>query len=516
MGRKGLSMRNVREILRLKMGMGLKARQVARSCKVSHSTVLDYEKRIKEAGLSWPLPEDMDDIALERIVCGNKSPKPLKRNMPKISYLAQEMRRKHVTLFLLWQEYIESYPAGYQYSQFCQLYSDGKKKLDLTMRQGEHKAGEKVFTDYAGDTFSVVDPHTGEIEEAYLFVAVMGASSHIYAEAVPDMKGPGWLSSHINAFEYFGGVPEIIVPDNTKCAVIKPDRYEPDLNLAFVDMAAHYDTVIIPARVRKPRDKAKVEVSVQIAERWIMAALRNRTFFSITEINEAVWELLEVIKHRRFKQMNTTRWELFQKLDKPALRPLPNQRYQFLEWAKAKVHIDYHIAVNKHFYSVPHQLVGEQVDVRLSSTIVEVLYKNKRVASHLRSYLEGKTTTVIDHLPRTHQEYMKWTPERIISWAAETGPNTVAMVKKIMDSRPHPALGFKSCLGILSLSRKYPVERLEAACRRGLKINVTTYKSIKSILERGLDQIPLKEDAVQLTLSQHENIRGKEYYGGGK
>lgn len=516
MGRKGLSMRNVREILRLKMGMGLKARQVARSCKVSHSTVLDYERRIKEAGLSWPLPEDMDDIALERIVCGHKSPQPQKRGMPKIGYLAQEMRKPHVTLFLLWQEYKSGYPDGYQYSQFCHLYNEGRKKLDLTMRQGEHKAGEKVFTDYAGDTFPVVDPHTGEITEAYLFVAALGASSHIYAEAVPDMKGPSWLSSHINTFEYFGGVPEIVVPDNTKCAVIKPDRYEPDLNLAFADMAAHYGTVIIPARVKKPRDKAKVEVSVQIAERWIMAALRNRTFFSIQEINEAVWDLLEVIKHRRFKQMNTTRWELFQKLDKPALKPLPRQRYQFLEWAKAKVHIDSHIAVDKHFYSVPHRLVGERVDVRMSSITVEVLYKNKRVASHLRSYLEGKTTTVIDHLPKHHQEYLKWTPERIASWAGKTGPNTAALVKKIMASRPHPALGFKTCLGIIRLEGKYDRERLEAACGRGLKINTTSYQSIKSILERGLDQIPLKDDAVQLTLPQHENIRGKEYYGGGE
>ena len=511
MTQEGLSMRKVREILRLRIGCGLSARDVAKSCKVSHSTVLEYHRRAITAGLSWPLPEEMDDAALERIICGPTEVPAGRRDMPEIGYLVSEMKRPHVTLNLLWLEYKDANPDGYQYTQFCHRYRQEKKKLDVVLRQ-EHRAGEKLFTDYAGDTIVITDPRTGKLTQTYVFVAVLGASSYTYAEATIDMSLPNWIASHIRAFEYFGGVPQIVVPDNTKCAVIKPDRYEPDLNPAFADMTAHYSTAIIPARVRKPRDKAPAEAGVLLVDRWILAALRNRTFFSIHEVNDAIAELLERLNERKFKKMNSSRIELFEKLEKPALRPLPARRYEFLEWKTAKVGIDYHISADKHFYSVPYQLVGEQVDVRLSALTVEILYKNRRVASHTRSYVEGAFTTNPDHRPRSHREHLEWTPSRIINWAKQTGPATAALVRKILACRPHPEAGYRSCLGIIRLSKHYGKQRVEAACLRGLRSNVTSYKSIKSILERGLDSVPAKCESSNLVTIRHANVRGSEYY----
>lgn len=512
MPQEGLSMRKVREILRLRLGARLSSRQVARSCKVSSSTVLEYEKRAKEAGLSWPLPEEMDDAVLERIVRAQLEATKPGRPLPDINYLVAEMRRPHLTLHQLWLEHKVANPEGYQYTQFCEYYKREKKKLDVVLRQ-EHRAGEKLFTDYAGDTVAIVDPRTGEIKPAYVFVAVLGASNYTYAEATVDLSLPSWISSHIRAFEFFGGSPEIVVPDNTKCAVIKPDRYEPDLNPAFAGMAAHYGTAIIPARVRRPRDKAPVEAGVLLVERWILAALRNRRFFCVEELNEAIADLLDRLNDRRFKRVSTTRRELFEKLDAPALRPLPPRRYEFLEWRTAKVGIDYHVCAEKHFYSVPYQLVGEQLDVRLSVLTVEILYKNRRVASHRRSYLEGGFTTNPEHRPKSHQAHLEWTPSRIISWAEKTGPATAALVKKIMESRPHPEMGYRSCLGIIRLSKEYGCERVEAAAIRALAANVTSYKSIKSILEKGLDKAPAKAGTSSTPiLSWHSNIRGSEYY----
>lgn len=509
MPQKGLSMHKVREILRLRFEVGLPARQVARACKTSHTTVLEYERKAKEAGISWPLPED--DALLERALSEPKAAAaPTGKVMPGIAYLAEEMRKKGVTLALLWEEYYANNPEGYRYSQFCHHYGKEKKKLAVVMRQ-EHRAGEKLFTDYAGQTMGIVDPHTGEVRDAYIFVAALGASSYAYAEAVESMDTPSWISSHIRTFEYFGGVTQIVVPDNTKCAVIKPCRYEPKLNPAFDGCAAHYGTAIIPARVRKPRDKAKVEASVLLVERWILAALRNRTFFSLWELNTAIRELLEKLNTRKFKRIDASRRDLYEKLDRPALMPLPSSRYEFLEWKTATVNIDYHVAVEKHLYSVPHQLVGKQVDVRLSPTMVEILYCNKRIASHIRSSKAGAASTIPEHRPKSHQEYLEWTPSRIINWARNIGPNTASLVDKILSSKQHPEMSYRSCLGIIRLGKEYTPERLEAACWRALKINAPSYRSVKSILEGGLDQIPLEEEAPP-QIAEHANIRGKEYY----
>ena len=510
MSRKGLSMRKVREILRLRFEAGLTTREVAQSCKVSCATVSEYGTRFREAGLGWPPPEEMDDATLERLVRARLEQRPHLRPMPDTQHLIKEMKRSGVTLHLLWLEYREDNPDGYGYTQFCHFYHEAKSKLDVTLRQ-EHKAGEKLFTDYAGDTLTLTDPRTGAKGPVYIFVAALGASSFTYAEGVLSMNLPSWIDSHIRTFEFLGGVPEIVVPDNTKCAVIKPDRYEPDLNPEFAEMAAHYGVAIIPARVRKPRDKAKVEKSVQFVERAILAVLRNRIFFSLTEINEAISELLDKLNSRKFKRIDTTRGELFEQLDKPALAPLPPTRYYFGEWKTAKVAIDYHIALDKHLYSVPFQIFGAHVEARLTATTVEIFHKNRRVATHIRSYVQGGCTTNPDHRPPSHQKHLEWTPERITSWAATKGPKTGELVRRIIDSRVHPEQAYRSCLGIIRLADKFTCERVEAACTRALRCNAISYMSIKSILDKGLDRMPLKDVPEYIPL-EHANIRGKDYY----
>ncbi|MCL5736796.1 MAG: IS21 family transposase [Actinobacteria bacterium] len=510
MSGKVVSMRNAREVLRLRIGQGLTIREVASGCGVSPSTVLEYEKRFIESGISWPLPEDLDDVALGRVLRSGQPSGPT-RQMPDIGYIVKQLRRKHVTMQLLWVEYREAFPEGYGYTQFCHWIKQQRAELDVTLRQ-EHKAGEKVFTDYAGATIPFIDPKTGEVVQTNLFVAALGASSFIYAEATLDMSEANWIGSHVRLFEFLGGVPEIIVPDNTKCAVIRPDRYEPDLNPSFSEMAAHYGAAVIPARVRKPRDKAIVEVSVQIAQRWVVAALRNRTFHSLAEINEAISELLERINNRKFRAIDATRKELFNKIDKPALKPLPATRYVYGEWRKATVSIDYHVAVYKHYYSVPYRFAGKRVDVRLSALTVEVFLNNKRIASHPRSHLVGGYSTHREHMPASHQRYLEWMPSRIINWAAATGPATAELVKKILNMRPHPEQGFRSCLGIISLSRKYGPSRVEAAARRSLAIRSYSYTSVKSILEKKLDSQPIKGQLEFACVSTHSNIRGRDYY----
>jgi transposase len=511
MAQKGLSMRKVREVLRLRWGVGLAVHQVAASCQVSPSTVLEYERKARGAGLSWPLPEGMDDTQLERLVRESPPKAGRERPLPDIEYLLQEMRKPHVTLSLLWMEYKEAHPDGYGYTQFWRYYRQARQQLEVTLRQ-EHRAGEKLFTDFAGDTLQLTDPQTGEVTAVPIFVAVLGASNYTYAEATPELTKASWIGAHIRAFEYFGAVPQIVVCDNTRTAVHKADRYEPDLNPAFSGMAGHYGIGVIPARVRKPRDKAKAEAAVLVVERWIVAALRNRTFFRLAELNAAIRQLLERLNTRPCRPLGASRRELFEKLDQPALKPLPAQRYEFLEWKTAKVGIDYHIAVDKHCYSVPYQLVGQQVEVRLNADTVEILHKHRRVASHLRSYHAGGFTTSPEHMPKSHQRHLEWTPSRIIHWAQQTGPATGALVERILAAQPHPEMGYRSCLGIMRLGKQYCATRLEAAAARALKINALSYQSVKSILQHGLDQVAPPADRQAPLLPDHANLRGPGYY----
>jgi transposase len=505
-------MRKVREVLRLKLDGGQTNRRIARSCQISRPTVSDYLGRFAEAGLQWPAAAVLDDATLEQALFPPVAVAPTAgRAVPDWSHVHRELRRKGVTLTLLWHEYKAAHPEGYQYSWFCDQYRAWTGKLDGVMRQ-EHRGGEKLFVDYAGRTVEVVDRRTGEIRLAQIFVAVLGASNYTYAEATWRQQLPDWIGSHVRAFELLGGVSELLVPDNLRSGVSKAHRYEPDLNPTYADLASHYGVAVLPARVRKPRDKAKAEAGVLLVERWILAVLRNRTCFSWAELNREIARLLERLNPRPFKKLPGSRRELFEPLDRPVLRPLPAQPYELAEWKKVRVNIDYHVEIEGHYYSVPYQLVRKALEARYSERTVECFHKGQRVASHPRSHLKGRHTTLPEHLPAAHRSYAQWTPQRLIRWAEKTGPATASMVQTILERRAHPQQGFRSCLGIMRWGKRFGEERLEAACRRALTLGAYSYKSIESILRRGLDRKAVAEQQNLDLALEHENIRGSDYY----
>jgi len=505
-------MRKIKEVLRLKWAQGLSNRQIAKTCGIARPTVGEYLRRATEAGLAWPLPPDLDEAALERQLFPPPPSLPAQaRGVPDWALVHQELKRKGVTLFLLWQEYRETHPEGYQYSWFCDHYRAWQGKLDVVMRQ-DHRAGEKLFVDYAGQTMPVVDRNTGEIREVQIFVAVLGASSYTYAEATWTQGLADWIGSHRRTFAFLGGVPELVVPDNLRAGVSKAHRYEPDLNPTYQDMASHYGVAVLPARVRRPRDKAKVEAGVLLIERWILAALRRRTFFSLAELNAAIAGLLEKLNARPFKKLPGCRRAHFEALDRPALNPLPAVPYEYAEWKKARVHIDYHVAVEGHYYSVPHALIKRQLDVRITQNTLECFYRGNRVASHRRSQQKGRHTTVPAHMPESHRQAGEWTPQRLSNWAAKTGPATEKLITTVLTSRKHPQQAYRSCLGILRLGKAYGDVRLEAACRRALILGSHSYKSIESILKHRLDDKPLAEQQELALPEDHDNIRGPSYY----
>jgi transposase len=507
-----LTMRKIREVFRLKFDCDISNRQIAKSCKIARSTVAEYLFRFQQAALSWPLPQNLDDNQLEQLLYPQLPALPAhKRPVPDWSYIHQQLRQKSVTLMLLWQEYKEIHPHGYQYSQFCHRYRQWAAKIDPVMRQ-EYRAGEKMFVDYAGQTVPVYDLHTNQMRQAQIFVAVLGASNYTYAEATWTQSLADWIGSHGRAFAFFGGVAKLVVPDNLKSGVSKACFYEPDINPSYLDMANHYGTAVIPARVRKPKDKAKVEVAVQVVERWILARLRNRQFFSLHQLNQAIAELLENLNNKAFQKLPGSRKSAFESLDRPALNPLPSQAYQFAEWKKATVNVDYHIEVERHYYSVPHALIKKKLDVRITNNTVECFYKNKRVASHIRSHLKGRHSTIKDHMPKAHQKWAQWTPDRFIRWAGKIGPHTQKLIENVLNARTHPQQGFRSCLGILRLAKSYGDDRLEAACRRAVAIGGTSYRSVESILKHNLDQKPLPDQSAKSSPIEHNNIRGARYY----
>jgi len=507
-----LTMRKTKEVFRLKFDCHLSNRKIAESCLIARSTVAEYLSRFHQAALSWPLSEAMDDARLEEMLFPATSFTPnAERPLPDWLYIHNELRRKGVTLALLWQEYKAQHPAGYQYSQFCYWYRQWAKKIDPVMRQ-EHRAGEKLFVDYAGMTIAVYDRQADKAREAQIFVAVLGASNYSYAEATWTQSLPDWIASHVRAFAYFGGVPQIVVPDNLKTGITKACYYEPDINPTYLDMANHYGTVVIPTRVRKPKDKAKVETGVQVVERWILARLRNCQFFGLHQLNQAIAGLLTELNQKPFQKLPGCRKSLFEDLERPALKPLPVCPYQYAEWKKARVNIDYHIEVERHYYSVPYQLIQKQLDVRLTPTTIECFYKNKRVASHIRGYRPGHHTTVKEHMPTSHQKWAEWTPQRFIHWAEKIGPQTAQLIEAVLSSRSVPQQGFRSCLGVLRLAKSYGEERLEAACARTLAIGGKSYRSVESILKHKLDQKPLPDETADLTPIRHVNIRGAHYY----
>jgi transposase len=506
-------MRKLVEILRLSSS-GLSARVIARGCGVSRSTVASHLERMAMAGVTWPLPAGVDEEELERrlfaqepAVRGRDEARPL----PDWEVVRKELSGKGVTLRLLWEEYRQAHPDGYEYSQFCEYYRRWLGDLDVCLRHS-YAGGERLFVDFAGMTLPLTDGRTGEVHEAQIFVAALGASHYLYAEALRSQQLHDWIEAHVHAFEHFGGVPAITVPDNLKSAVSRACWYEPDLNPTYQDMALHYGTAVLPARPGKPRDKAKAETGVQVVEREVLAPLRYRTFFSLTEMNAAIRERWVAVNIRPFQKLKVSRKDLFEELDKPALKPLPAQRYEYAEFRKVRVNIDYHVEVHGHYYSVPYELKGEQLDARVTARLIEVLRRGWRVASHPRNGQAGRHTTDPGHMPKAHREYLEWTPSRIIAWAGKIGPDCARAVETIIAGRQHPEQGYRSALGVIRLAKGYTDTRVNAACRRAVTLDVCAFRSIKSILQTGKDQEATAEIPAGAPTVHHANVRGSGYY----
>jgi transposase len=503
-------MRTIREVLRLKLDCGLSDRQIAKSTGLARSTIGEYLRRFHESGLLWPLTAALQERDLASCLFPQPPVIPRdRRPVPDWPLVQAEMRRKSVTLTLLWQEYKAANPDGFQYSWFCDTYQSWRSRRDLVMRQ-IHRAGEKLFVDFCGQTVPITDPRTGEIRPVQIFVAVLGASNYTYAEAVETQSLADWIGAHVRAFAFMGGCPEVLVPDNLKSGVTKTCRYEPDIQSTYAEMAAHFGVAVVPARVRKPKDKAKVEAGVLLVERWILARLRHRLFCSLTELNQAIAALVEDLNRRPFKKLPGCRRSAFEAQDRPALQPLPATPYEYAQWKQAKVHVDYHVEVEGHYYSVPHTLVGRKLDLRYTVTTVEAFHQGQRVASHARVALRGRHTTVDSHMP-AHHRFSKWSPQRLIGWAEKTGPATAQLITAILHSRRHVEQGYRSCLGILRLGERFGDTRLEAACQRALAIKALSYRSVESILSHGLDAQPVISPEPASSL-QHDNLRGPEYF----
>lgn len=512
MPKEKLSMRKIREVLRLKWECNQSQRQIAASCGIARSTVQDYLLRAQAAGLSGPLPGDLEEEPLNALLFPDpRVPGAKERPLPEWEAIQAESKKKGVTILQLWMEYKADHPEGYQYSQFCLRYRSWKQGVDPCLRQ-DYKAGERLFVDYCGPTVGVVDRATGEVRAAQIFVAVWGASNYTYAEATWTQSLPDWIGSHVRALEWFGGCPELVIPDNLKSGVSQACRYEPDLNPTYQEMATHYGMAVVPARVRKPRDKAKGEKGVQTVENWILAPLRHRTFFSLTELNQAIREGLHELNARPFQKLNGCRRSLFESLDQPVMRPLPVEAYEYAEWKKARVHIDYHVEVERHYYSVPYSYIHRPVEVRLTAQTVEIYCQGRRIASHARGGGPGGHTTVAEHMPRSHREYLEWPPERLQRWAEQIGSYTARLITRLLERRSHPAQGYRSALGVLRLAKAYGNERLELACERALSIQAISYKSLQSILKKGLDRLPAPEPPVSRSPVTHENLRGSRYF----
>jgi transposase len=514
MAKARLSMRKIKEVLRLSHHGGLSVRQVALSLNISRSTVKEYQQRAEKAGLGWPFPDTLSDQELEeKLFPPAVAVQAPAKALPDFDYLYRELKahkKFNLTLDCLWREYREQYPHGYQYSQFCWLYRCWQKKLDYCMRQ-DHRGGEKLFVDY-GEGLSLVDPKTGAPIATELFVAVWGASNYTYAEATLTQQLPDWIGSHVRAFSYFGCLPKIVVPDCLKSAVSRACRYEPELNPTYAEMASHYGICVLPARPARPRDKAKVEAGVLVAKRWILSALRHQTFYTLSELNAAIQELLERLNGRMLRKVKKSRRELFDLFDRPHTEPLPEKSYEYAEWKVATVNIDYHIEVECHYYSVPFRLIREKLDVRVSAHTVEAFLQGERVAAHVRSFVPHRHSTLKEHMPPSHQKYLEWTPSRMVSWAKKIGPKTAELIEKIILSRVHPEHAYRSCLGILRLEKHYPKERLENAARRALTFGALSFRSLRNILSAGLDRLEPNEPDSQSAPSAHENIRGSQYY----
>ncbi len=508
-----ISMKKLQEVLRLKFDLKLSNRDIGRMLDISPSTVSLYITAFKHKEIGWDPNNPINHDELEKILFPTKYLSALRELViPNFEQIHQELKKKGVTLQLLWEEYHDIYgDKAYGRTQFCKMYQKWRNKLKVTMRQ-RHKAGDKLFLDYAGSTIPIIDAVSGEIREAQIFVAVMGASNFTYAEATWTQSLPDWISSHVRAFSFFGGITALLVPDNLKSAINKACRYEPDVNSTYADMAEYYGTAVLPARPYKARDKAKVEVGVQIIGRWILARLRNQKFFSLTELNQAISRLLIDLNNKPFKKLPGTRFCQFEALDKPVLKPLPAQPYEYAEFKKARLGVDYHIEVEGHYYSAPYQLAKEEVQARITNNTIEIFHQGKRIASHIRNLKRGFHTTLAEHMPTKHRKHLEWTPGRFLNWAKAIGAETESLTKHLLEKKAHPEQGYRACLGLLNLSKIYGEKRLEAACQRAIFFNTPSRRSVDTILKKNLDAQPLPEKNKNSPLVHHENIRGPKYF----
>jgi transposase len=508
-----LPMLKLREILRHKLQLGSSHREAAAALGISAGSVGGAATRAAALGLDWPAVCALDDETLEVRLYGPRGGWRDGRPIPDLVYVHTELRRVGVTLELLHLEYLEQFPEGFRYTKFCELYREWRKRRAATMRQ-IHVAGDKSFVDYSGKKPHIVDPVTGEQIEVELFVAVLGASSYTYAEATFTQQLPDWIGSNQRAFEFFGGVTRAVVPDQLKCAVTKACRYDPQIQRTFDEFATHYGTTVLPARPAKPRDKAKVEVAVQVAQRWILARLRNQVFFSLDELNARIRELLDDLNNREMRVYHASRRELFERLERAVLRPLPGEPYDYAEWRRVTLNVDYHAVFEDHFYSAPHTLLHEELWLRAAAATIRIFHGGKQVALHARSWVKFGHTTKNEHMPLSHREHAEWTPGRILHWAEGVGQNTALLTRAIIEEKPHPEHGYRSCLGIIRLAKKYGNDRVDAACARAYLAGARSYRHVASILRHGLDRAPALEIAPggPGPALSHQNIRGRDYY----
>lgn len=509
-------MRQIRQTLQLHHEAGLSYAQVARALGMAKATVGKIALLARAAGVDWPLAQSLTDEELEARLYKPPAPRERAQQEPDFAWVHQELKRPGVTLALLWEEYARGLAAAgepaYKYTSFCVKYRAWAQRLKRSMRQ-VHVAGERLFVDYAGQTVPLIDAATGEIARAQVFVAVLGASNYTFACASATQSAADWVGAIIRALEFIGGAPRLIVPDQTRALIARPDRYDPTPNALVDELCAHYGVAVLPARPAHPRDKPKVEVAVQVVERWILARLRNRRFFRLAELDAAIAELLVDLNSRAFRKLPGNRMEAFRALDAPALRALPAQRMRILRRKQARVNIDYHVELERHFYSVPHRLVGEKVEIRYSDAVLDVFHGQQRVASHAFSRKKGGFTTVAEHMPASHRAHREWTPQKLLDWGARVGVSCAAVVRWQLEHRPHPEQGYRACLGLQALLRRYGRYRLEAACARALSIRSPRYPSIKSILAAGLDRHSAYEPSEAAgAMPAHENVRGPQYY----
>jgi transposase len=504
-------MRQIRQALRLHFEAGLSHSQTGRALGIPKATVGKFARLARAAGVDWAIAQTLSDAQLEARLYRPAVPRAARHLEPDYAHIHQELKRPGVTLQLLWEEYAQANELAYKYTSFCIKYREWAEGLKRSMRQ-THVGGDKLFADYAGQTVPIVDAATGEIRAAQIFVATLGASNYTYACATATQTAADWVGSLIGALEFIGGVTRLIVPDQPRALIAQPDRYEPGLGRLVAEFCDHYSVAVLPARPAHPRDKPKVECAVLVVERWVLARLRNRRFFSLAELNTTIRELLTDLNVRAFKKLPGCRREAFERLDQPALRPLPPTRMAIVRFKGVRASIDYHVELDGHYYSVPHRLVRTQLELRISSTTVEAFAGQQRVAVHAYSAIRGAFTTNPEHMPASHRAHREWTPAKLIAWGERIGAACAAVVRWQMEHRPHPEQGYRACLGLQRLARSYGAERLEAACARALSIRSPTYRSIDAILKSGMDRQPLRPEPAQGSLPLHENVRGADYY----